>query len=301
MDILGHDVAAVQQAGGHVLAVARIALDHLVVGLEAGHGDFLDGVCFVGGLGGADDGGVGDEREVDARVGDEVGLKLVQVDVEGAVEAERGGDGGHDFVFISANGDVKRRTEHTLSNQTVQVLVVRTLNAKIAAANVVDGLVVDHEAAVGVLQSSVRGQDGVVRLDNRRGDLGRGIHAELELALLAIIHRQTFHQQSSEAGSSTPTEGMENQESLQTRAVIRNASNLVQDLIDQLLPNSVMAASIVVGRVFFAGDHLFRMEKAAVGAGADFVDDIGLEVAVDGAGDVFALACVEVSMGSIHA
>jgi hypothetical protein len=93
--VLGDDVTAVQQAGGHVLAVTRVALDHLVVGLEAGHGHLLNRVGLVGGLGGRDNGRIGDEREVDTRVGDQVGLELVQVDVERAVEAERRGDGGN--------------------------------------------------------------------------------------------------------------------------------------------------------------------------------------------------------------
>lgn len=91
--VLGDDVTTVQQAGGHVLSVARIALDHLVVGLEAGVGDLHDRVGLVCGLGGGDDGSIGDEREVNTRVGDQVGLELVQVDVEGTVESEGGGNG----------------------------------------------------------------------------------------------------------------------------------------------------------------------------------------------------------------
>ncbi|KFO55419.1 hypothetical protein N302_04493, partial [Corvus brachyrhynchos] len=39
VDVLGDDVAAVQQAARHVLAPARVALDHLVGELEAGVGD----------------------------------------------------------------------------------------------------------------------------------------------------------------------------------------------------------------------------------------------------------------------
>ena len=39
VDILGDDVTAVQHAAGHVLAVAGVALDHLVGRLEAGVGD----------------------------------------------------------------------------------------------------------------------------------------------------------------------------------------------------------------------------------------------------------------------
>jgi hypothetical protein len=94
--VLGHDVTTVQQAGSHVLSVARVALDHLVVGLEASVGDLHDRVGLVGSLGGGDDGSVSDEREVDTGVGDQVGLELVQVDVEGTVESEGGGDGRDD-------------------------------------------------------------------------------------------------------------------------------------------------------------------------------------------------------------
>lgn len=79
--VLGDNVTAVQQASRHVLSVARIALDHLVVGLEASVSDLHDRVGLVGGLGGGDDGSVGNEREVDTGVGDQVGLELVQVDI----------------------------------------------------------------------------------------------------------------------------------------------------------------------------------------------------------------------------
>lgn len=91
--VLGDNVTTVQQASGHVLSVARIALDHLVVGLEAGVGDLHDRVGLVGSLGGANDGRIGDEREMDTGVGDQVGLELVEIDVERSVESERGSDG----------------------------------------------------------------------------------------------------------------------------------------------------------------------------------------------------------------
>lgn len=45
--IVWHNVATVQKAGSHVFPVARITLHHLVVGLEASHRDFLNGVGFV--------------------------------------------------------------------------------------------------------------------------------------------------------------------------------------------------------------------------------------------------------------
>lgn len=95
MSILRDNITTVQQAGSHVLSIAGIALDHLVVGLKAGHGDFLNRIRLVGGLGGGDNGRVGNEREVNTRVRDQVGLELVQIDVQRAVESERGGDRRH--------------------------------------------------------------------------------------------------------------------------------------------------------------------------------------------------------------
>lgn len=96
MGVLGDDITSVEQAGSHVLAIAGVALDHLLVWLEAGHGDLENAVGLVLSLGGGDDGGVGDEREVNTWVRDEVGLEFVEIDVEGAVEAEGGSDGGDD-------------------------------------------------------------------------------------------------------------------------------------------------------------------------------------------------------------
>ena len=74
--------------------------DHLVVGFEALKGDVLDAVGFVLGFGFGDDGGARDEGVVDSGVGDEIGLEFSQVDVQGAFETERGGDGGDDCTTL---------------------------------------------------------------------------------------------------------------------------------------------------------------------------------------------------------
>ena len=59
---------------------------YLVGGLEARVGDLPHGELLVVGLLGGDDGRVGGEGEVDARVGHQVGLELCQVDVQGPVK-----------------------------------------------------------------------------------------------------------------------------------------------------------------------------------------------------------------------
>ena len=111
VDVLGDDVTTVQHAAGHVLPVTWVALDHLVGRLKAGVGDLGNRQLLVVGLLGGDDRGVGGQREVNSWVGDQVGLELGQVDVEGAVKSQRGRDRAHD-----------------LSNKSVQIGVCWTLN-----------------------------------------------------------------------------------------------------------------------------------------------------------------------------
>lgn len=94
VDILGNDISTVQQAGCHVLSVAGVALHHLVVGLEARHRNLLDRVGLVGCLCSGDDWCVGNEREVDTWVRNQVGLELVEINVQRTVETEGSGDGG---------------------------------------------------------------------------------------------------------------------------------------------------------------------------------------------------------------
>merc|ERR1712048_338202 len=149
VDVLGDDITPVEQTARHVLAVSGVALDHLVGRLEAGVGDLSNGELLVVGLLSGDDGSVGHQREVDPGVGHQVGLELSQINVEGTIESKRSGDGGDD-----------------LSNQPVQVGVGRSLDVEVPSADVVDGLIVDHEGTVGVLQGGVGGQDGVVGLNN---------------------------------------------------------------------------------------------------------------------------------------
>ena len=74
-----------------------------------------------------------------------------------------------------------------MSNQAVEILVVWSLNTEVAAADIIDGLIVDHETAVRVFEGGMSGQDGVVRLNDRSCHLRSWVNAEFEFALLAIV------------------------------------------------------------------------------------------------------------------
>ena len=64
---------------------------------------------------------------------------------------------------------------------------------------------------------------------------------------------------------------MEDEESLQPGALVGQLANAVQNQVDNLLADRVVAARVVVGRILFAGDQLLRVEQLAVRAGADLI------------------------------
>merc|ERR1712184_205153 len=88
--ILGDDIATVQHAAGHVLAMPWVTFDHGVGWLEASIGDLGNTQGLMISLLGGDDGSIGDEGEVDPRVRHQVGLELVEIDVQGSVKPQRG-------------------------------------------------------------------------------------------------------------------------------------------------------------------------------------------------------------------
>merc|ERR1719164_21007 len=271
VDVLGDDVTTVHEAARHVLAVAGVALDHHHGGLEHGVGDLSHGELLVVGLLRGDDGRVGGEREVDAGVGHQVGLELGDVDVEGTVEAEGGGEGG----------------DH-LANETVKVGVGGALDVEGAAADVIERLVVDKEGHVGVLEEGVGGENGVVGLNNGGGHLGGGVHGEGELGLLAVVNGEALEEERAETGAGTATDGVEDHEALETGALVGELADAVEGEVNDLLADGVVTTGEVVGGVLLAGDELLGVEELAVGAGADLIDHGGLEIEEDAAGDVLA-------------
>ena len=71
-----------------------------------------------------------------------------------------------------------------------------------------------------MLQGGVGGQDGVVRLNYCRRDLWSRVYCELQLGLLAVVDRQALHEQGSEARAGATTEGVEDEEALETGTLV---------------------------------------------------------------------------------
>ena len=130
-------------------------------------------------------------------------LKFSQVNIQSTIKTERSCDGGNN-----------------LTNQSVQVGVSWPLNVQVAAADVIDGLIVHHEGTVRVLQGGVSGQNGVVRLNNSGCNLWCWVDGKFQLGFLSIVNRETLHKQRCESRASTSTKRMEDEETLQSGALV---------------------------------------------------------------------------------
>jgi len=86
---------------------------------------------------------------VDTGLGHQVGLEFSDIHVQSSVESQGSGQRGDD-----------------LSYQPVQVGLGGAFNVQVASTDVLDGLVVQHDGHVGVLQQRVGREHRVVGLHN---------------------------------------------------------------------------------------------------------------------------------------
>jgi len=139
-----------------------------------------------------------------------------------------------------------------------------------------------------VFKEGVGGQYGVVGLNDRGGDLGGRVDGEAELGFLAVIDGESFEQEGAETGTSSTANGVENEETLETSALVGELSDSVEAEINDLLTDGVMTAGKVVSSVLLSGDELLGVEQLSVGTSADLIDDGGLEIEEDATGNVLA-------------
>jgi hypothetical protein len=81
---------------------------------------------------------------------------------------------------------------------------------------------------------------------------------------------------------------VEDQETLETSALIGKLADAVENEVNELLSDGVVTTSVVVGSIFLARDELLWVEELAVGSSADFVNDGWLKINEDSAWDVLS-------------
>jgi len=134
----------------------------------------------------------------------------------------------------------------------------------------------------------VHAEHGVVRLNASRGDLRARPHSERDLRLLAVVDTEALQEQAAETRARTSAAGVEDHESLEARAVVRKLTKTIEDEVDDLLPDRVVAAGEVVRGILLTGDQLLRVEQLTVCTGADLIDHRRLKVDEDAARHVLA-------------
>jgi len=98
----------------------------------------------------------------------------------------------------------------------------------------------------------VSGEDGVVWLNNGGGDLWGWVDGETELGYLTVIDGKSLEEKGSESGTGSSTDGVEDEETLETSALIGKLSDSVEAEINDFLTNGVMSSSEVVSGIFFS-------------------------------------------------
>ena len=202
---------------------------------------------------------------MDPGVWHQVGLELSDIDVEGTIESEGGGKGGDN-----------------LGDESVQVGVGWSLNIEVSSADIVDGLIIEHDGDISVLKEGVGGEDGVVWLNNGGGYLWGWVDGESELGFLSVVNGESLEEERSETGSGTSTDGVEKEETLESSALIGKLSDSVQAEIDNFLTDGVMTTGEVVSGILLSGDELLWMEELSVGSCSDLIDNGWLEIKEDG-------------------
>merc|ERR1712131_124177 len=82
------------------------------------------------------------------------------------------------------------------------------------------------------------------------------------------------------------------QESLKTSAVICQLPDPIKNKVNNLLANSVMPPSIIVGCILLATNHLLRVKKLLVGAGPNFIHNTWLQVQEHCSWNMLASSCL---------
>jgi hypothetical protein len=206
---------------------------------------------------------------MDSWIWDQVSLEFSNINVKGTIESEGGSEGGDN-----------------LSDKSVQVGVGWSLDIEVSSADIIDGLVIKDNGDIGMLEEGVSGEDGVVWFNNGGGDLWGWVDGETELGFLTVIDGESFEKEGSESGTGSSTDGVEDEETLESGTLIGKLSDSIEAEIDDFFTNGVMSSGEVVGGIFFTGDKLLWMEELSVGSGSDLIDNGWLEIEEDSSWDV---------------
>merc|ERR1719240_1208142 len=118
-------------------------------------------------------------------------------------------------VQLAWEAEAASHTTHCSTDKVVEVTISRRCQLQCAEADVVQGLIVQKEALVCILDKLVEGKDCVVGFYHCVGDFGRRNHRERLHNAVWILLTDLGDEKSSHASTSATTEGVAQLESLQ--------------------------------------------------------------------------------------
>ena len=251
--------------------MSGITGSHHVLGIEHLGGQLRDGQSPV--LLGASAGQRGEsgDEEVKSGEGHHVDGEFPEVSVQLSGESEAGGD-----------------TRHGGGDEMVQVTVCGGGQLEGPEADVVEGLVINDEGLIGVLNELMDGEGGVVGLNNGVGDLGRGGDGEGGHDPVGVLLSDLGDQESSHSGSGATTERVGELESLEAVTALSFLPHNIEDRVDELSSLSVMSLGPVVASTRLSEDEVVRSEDLSERSGSDGVHGIGLQINKDSSGNVLS-------------
>ena len=227
LDLLHADLTAEDGSNSEVSSLSWIRSSHHVLGIKHLLSELRDtqGTELVAST--RSQGSETDHEEVQTGEGDHVDCKFSEIRVQLAGETETGGD-----------------TRHDCRDEVVKISVGGSIEFKRTDADIVQGFVVDTERLVRVLNELLRvkkvflgvyvdGEGGVVRLNDRIGDLWRWNDGECSHHSVGVFFANLADQESTHTSTGTSTERMRYLETLETVTSLGFASNNIQYLINQ--------------------------------------------------------------------
>lgn len=217
LDLLHRDLTAEVGSDRQVATVARVTGGHHVLGVKHLRGQlgYRDGTVLLAAA--SSERSKANHEEVKTGEGHHVDGQLPQVRVELTREAEAGGDTRHD------DGD-----------EVVKVTVLGRGELECPEADVVEGLVVNAEGLVTVLNELVDGESCVVRLDDGVRNLGRGHDREGGHHSVGVFLSDLGDEQCTHTGTRTTTERVGDLEALEHVTVLCLLANDIEDRVDEL-------------------------------------------------------------------
>merc|ERR1719295_1206369 len=145
-------------------------------------------------------------------------------------------------------------------------------------ADFINGLVVQNNRNLGMIQQPMRSQQSIVWLHNACRDRRRWIHFKSKLRFLPVINSNPLQNKGTETRSSSSSHRVVHHKSLDIIAIIHQLPQPIIHFVDHLLSHSVVTAGKVVGCVFFSRQQKVRVENGGIFAVLHIVNHIRLQI-----------------------